>query len=121
MTRVDRRCSLVVLPALRLHWMPPASWAQRSNDCLSRFRCEKCTGAEMALDDAELRGDAEQLGDELCLSDHVIRSYPSHSTFSHHLHRFNPAESSPRSAHGTVAFGEPRSPFYVAVILLDSP
>jgi hypothetical protein len=73
----------------------------------------------MALNDAELRGDAEQLGDELCLSDHVIRSYPSHSTFSHHLHRFNPAESSPRSAHGTVAFGEPRSPFYVAVILLD--
>src|SRR5436309_13350678 len=84
------------------------------------FRCEKCTGAEMALNDAELRGDAEQLGDELCLSDHVIRSYPSHSTFSHHLHRFNPAESSPRSAHGTVAFGEPCSPFYVAVILLHN-
>jgi hypothetical protein len=75
--------------------------------------------AETALNDRELGGDAEQLADELCLSDHVIGSYRSRSAFSHHLHRLNPAESSPCSLQRTVAFGEPRSPFYVAVVLLN--
>jgi hypothetical protein len=51
----------------------------------------------MVLDDGELRGDPEQLCDEFCLSDHVICCYPSHSTLSHHLHRLNPAQTSPCS------------------------
>jgi transposase len=86
-----------------------------------RFRKSRDVGCYVGL--RPKRRESGQSRPQLGISkegDSYLRKLLSHSTFSHHLHRLNPAESSPRRPQGTVAFGEPRSPFYVAVILLHN-
>src|SRR5215467_14664604 len=66
-----------------------------------------------------LCGDAEQVGDEECLTKRIVVGQPSHSSFPNHMDCFDALQGAPCTLKRTIALGEPDSFLHQAVILLD--